>query len=232
LNSFGFILALSKLIFQNISFSSSAAFFYLIFVLLHRPLSFSCPPLSCTVLGDCLSKQVVLRGAVFSFSKFARKYQLVIQAISPGRTSSVVLTLSIRTLSITTMRFTCFGQVQPPGCIAPSDTLSSQAHDRGVNRLSFCLLSLGGGGVSLRAAGNHPVEKVIIAGKKISSIVESSSARPPTVICLYVWAPMLLILRAAFVACIFQAKPKIGTLTVILQVEFQDPCKSFLQGNH
>jgi hypothetical protein len=63
------------------------------------------------------------------------------------------------------MRFTCFGQVQPPGCIAPSDTLSSHALDRGVNRLSvFCP---GGGGVSLRAAGDNRVEKIIIAGKRI-----------------------------------------------------------------
>jgi hypothetical protein len=47
------------------------------------------------------------------------------------------------------------------------------------------LLSLGGGGVSLRAAGNHPVEKVIMTEKKISSIVESSLACLPTVIGLY-----------------------------------------------
>jgi hypothetical protein len=73
------------------------------FCLFHRPLSFSCPPLSCTVLGDCLSKQVVLQGAVFSLSKLVGEYQLVIQAISPSSASSVVFTLRSRTLSITTL---------------------------------------------------------------------------------------------------------------------------------
>jgi len=64
-----------------------------------------------------------------------------------------------------TMRFTCFGQVQPPGCIAPSGTLSSQAPVSAVS-IVFLSLCLGGGGVSLRAAGNHPVVKIIIAGTK------------------------------------------------------------------
>jgi hypothetical protein len=40
--------------------------------------------------------------------------------------------------------------------------------DRGVNRLSvFCL---GGGGVSLRAARNHKVEKIIIFRKKYQAL--------------------------------------------------------------
>ncbi len=52
-----------------LSFSSGRAFLSYS----HRPLSFSCPPLSCTVPGDCLSKQVVLRGAVFSFFKACRR---------------------------------------------------------------------------------------------------------------------------------------------------------------
>src|SRR5271157_3481831 len=67
-------------------------------------------------------------------------------------------------LSITTMQFTCSSQVKLRGCIAPSGTLSSQALVHGVNRLS--VFGLGGGGVSLQAAGNHPVEKIIIAGTK------------------------------------------------------------------
>jgi hypothetical protein len=65
-----------------------------------------------------------------------------------------------------------------PACIAPSDTLSSQALDCGVNRLSVFFV-FGGGGVSLflslRTAGNHPVEKSSMLEKE-SCIAESSSA--------------------------------------------------------
>jgi hypothetical protein len=39
----------------------------------------------------------------------------------------------------------------------------------------------GGGGVSLRAAGNHPIEKSILP-EKVSNIVKSSSVWPLTVI--------------------------------------------------
>jgi hypothetical protein len=60
-----------------LSFPSRGVLFFSVFVFLYRPLSFSCPQLSCIVLGDCLSKQVVLRGAVFSFSNSAEEYQLV-----------------------------------------------------------------------------------------------------------------------------------------------------------
>jgi hypothetical protein len=42
--------------------------------------------------------------------------------------------------------------------------LATQSLDHGVNRLSvFCL---GGDGMSLRAAGDHPIERIIVAGKK------------------------------------------------------------------
>jgi hypothetical protein len=64
------------------------------------------------------------------------------------------------------MRFTCFGA----GATAGLYCTVGYAHIvslrlRGVNRLSvFCL---GGGGLSLRAAGHHPFEKIIIAGKNI-----------------------------------------------------------------
>jgi hypothetical protein len=57
----------------------------------------------------------------------------------PFLTPNAMLSV-IPQLSIITMQFTCSSQVQLRGCIAPSDTLSSQALIRGVNRLSvFCL---------------------------------------------------------------------------------------------
>jgi hypothetical protein len=47
--------------------------FFLYFRFIHRPLSFSCPLLSCTVLGDCLSNLVVLqRCGLFFFKSYWR----------------------------------------------------------------------------------------------------------------------------------------------------------------
>ena len=55
---------------------------FIISVFLHRPLSFSFLPLSCTVIGDCLSNLVVLHRCGLFFSKPVGEYQFVIQAIS------------------------------------------------------------------------------------------------------------------------------------------------------
>jgi hypothetical protein len=68
------------------------------------------------------------------------------------------------------MQLNCSSQVKLRGCIAPSDTLSSHALDHGVNR--FSVFGLGGGGVSLRAAGNHSFEKSSLL-EKVLSIAEA-----------------------------------------------------------
>jgi hypothetical protein len=83
--------------------------------------------------------------------------------------------------------------VNLPGCSASA----VWSHLKASPAVSIVLGLLSWGRWSVFAdGGDHQVEKGIIAEKKISSIVESSLARPPTVICLYVWAPMLLILRS------------------------------------
>jgi hypothetical protein len=65
-------------------------------------------------------------------------------------------------LSIITMQFTCSSQVKLLGCIAPSDTPSYPALDRGVNRLSV----FGGGEVSLPTAGVIRFLKSSLVDKK------------------------------------------------------------------
>jgi hypothetical protein len=66
-------------------------------------------------------------------------------------------------------QFTCFGQVQLPGCIAPSDTLLSQALDRGVNCPSAflswerCSVFAGGGKSSFKI--------IVLADKKYQLVL-------------------------------------------------------------
>ena len=70
---------------------------------------------------------------------------------------------------------------------------------RGVNRLS--VFGLGGGGVSLRAAGNHWIVWVIIRKQILSSIVGASSARPPTAFFFdfYSPGPVFILARVFYV---------------------------------